>query len=86
VQLFNHFSAFFPYYFIKMSGKRKNESADISNKKCRSHRLNTVESKLEIIRCAKSSGSLTSVRRSVDFSWSTVYSIVKEKDKINTQG
>jgi hypothetical protein len=68
--------------FYKIEWKMKNESADTSDKKCRSHKLNTIETKLEIIRRAESGESLTSVGRSVNLSQSTVYSVVKEKDKI----
>jgi hypothetical protein len=60
----------------------ENESADTSDKKCRSHKLNSVETYLEIIRCAKNSESLVSVVRSVDISQSIMYSIMKERDKI----
>jgi hypothetical protein len=83
VPLFNNFSEVFPYYFIKLIGKRKNGSAETRDKKHRSHKLNTIETTLEIIRRAESSESLTSIGRSVAFSRLTVYSIVKEKDKMN---
>jgi hypothetical protein len=86
VQLFSNVSAICPYYFIKMSAKRKNESADTSDKKRRSHKLNIIETKLEIIRRAESGESLSSSGRFVDLRRSTLHSIVKEKDKINTQG
>jgi hypothetical protein len=82
VQLFNNFNAFCPFYFIEMSGKRKNESTDTRDQKHRSHKFNTIETKLEIIGHAESGESLTSVGRLVDLSRSTVYSIVKENDKI----
>jgi hypothetical protein len=65
-----------------MSGKRKNKSADFCDKKRRSHKLNTIETKIEMIRRAESGESLTSIGCSVDLSRLTVYSIVKEKDKI----
>jgi hypothetical protein len=57
-------------------------NADTSDKKPRSLKLNTVQTKLEIIRRAEGGESLTRIGRSVILSRSTVYSIVKEKDKI----
>jgi hypothetical protein len=76
------FSAFCPYYFIKISGKMENKCADNSDMKCRFHKLNTIETKLEIISCARNGQSLASTGHLADLCWLTVYSTVKEKNKI----
>jgi hypothetical protein len=69
------------FYLTNMSKKRKTES-DTSENKSKSHRVNTTETKLEIIRRAVSAESLASIGRSLDLSLSTVFSILKEKDKL----
>jgi hypothetical protein len=59
LQLFEHFILFCPYGFIKISGRQENESAGASDKSHRSHKLNTVEIKAEIIRYAKGGRSFS---------------------------
>ena len=57
-------------------------SADASDKKCRSHKPNIIETKMEIIRHAEHEEYLASINCTLDVSQSTVCSIVKKKNKI----
>lgn len=57
----------------------KNESAD---KKCRFHKFKTIESKMEIVRCAENNKSLAWIRYSLDLKQLMVSLVVKEKNKI----
>jgi hypothetical protein len=74
--------AFYSCYFIHMSEKRKRASADTSGNKRRCHKLNTIETMMEITRRAGSSKCLGSLGRSLDLRLSIVCSVVKEKYRI----
>ena len=57
----------------------KNESAD---KKCRFHKFKTIESMMEIVRCAENNKSLAWIRYSLDLKQLMMSLVVKEKNKI----
>lgn len=65
-----------------MSEKRKAGCDHDRNKKSRSHKLLSIESKLSIIRRSESGESFASIGRSLEVSRSTICSIVKNKNKI----
>jgi hypothetical protein len=67
--------------FYENYGKQKNWSADISEKKNRSHNLNTIEIKKEIIKYATGSKSLDSTGHS-DLSRSTACSVMKSNKSL----
>ena len=75
--LCNYLDAYYilSHYFIKVSKKQKNESADTSDKKCRLGKLNTIETKMKIIKQPKDRESFTLIRFSLDLSRSIVCSI-----------
>lgn len=69
---------------MNMSEKRKkgcNETGSASIK-CRTHRVNSFERKMDIIRRSENGESQASIGRFYDLSRSTVSSILKEKEKI----
>ena len=65
-----------------MSGKRKNESADTSDSKYNSHKVNIIGTNLEITRCAENSESLGSIGSSLNSSQLPVSSTVKANKEI----
>lgn len=64
MHIFKYFIAFQPYYFI-MSGKWKNEVLMLVMK-CRSHKPNIIETKMEIIRHAEHEEYLASINCTLD--------------------
>lgn len=65
-----------------MSRKCKNESADTSDRKYNSHKVNIIGTNLEITRYAENSKSLGSIGSSLDLSQLLVTSTVKANKKI----
>lgn len=60
------FIIYFPFYFIKVSGKGKRGSPE-TNVKHRSCKADMIEKEIEIIRCAKGGKSLTFVGHPLGF-------------------
>lgn len=65
-----------------MSEKRKNCEVDTDKKKRRTHKLHTIETKMDIIKRSENGESFASIGRSYDINRSTICSILKNKDKI----
>lgn len=70
------------FLVYKMSGKCRNGSADTSDRKYNSHKVNIIGTNLEITRCAENSESLDSIGSSLDSSQLPVSSTVKANKKI----
>lgn len=66
-----------------MNEKQKNCEIDsMAKKKRRTHKLHTIETKMDIIKRSKNGESYASIGRSYDINRSTICSILKNKDKI----
>lgn len=65
-----------------MSEKRRNCEVDMAKKKSRTHKLHTIETKMDIIKRSENGESYASIGRSYDINRSTICSILKNKDKI----